>query len=147
MKDEKAIAKRKELNNKLWADIDQEQLEREIFGNIFEDYLTSCRKGHSNPTVPIKIFYALKKFSESKLETGRLITINQIQKMTGINDVMLRRHIVSFVIVGFLQDHRHLTHLLGNKKEVTYTVKPFSEWNNDWLVDINNHIMILRKEQ
>jgi len=140
------IDKQKELNQQLWSEINPEQLKEELFGHLFEEYLRSTRRGNSQSNVPIKITYALKHFSEYTLESSRLITINQLQKITGLNDVILRRHIMNFVILGMITEHRHSTHLLGTKKEVTYSVLPFTEWNPQWLVDINNHIMVLRAE-
>lgn len=147
MKDNKEdIEAKKKRNNELWAEINPDELERELFGNVFSDYLLHCRRGHSQPDVPIKLFYALKHFAEYPLETSRLITLRKIQMKTGLNDQILRRHIHHFVVVGFLTEHSQKQHLAGKKKEYTFLVKHFPEWKEDWFVDMNNHVMLLRGE-
>ena len=127
----------------LYRDITEEDIMRELFGNAFADYLTTTRKGHADPRTPLKIFFALKQFAQAKLESTRLITVKKMQQISSVNDQLLRRHIMNFVTAGILTEHRVTQHLAGNKKEVTYTVKPYSEWNKDLEVDIQNHISLL----
>jgi hypothetical protein len=136
---------KKKRNKELWEEISPEELEKELFGNVFSDYLEQTRKGNAHPDVPIRIFYALKHFAEYPLETSRLINIRKIQMKTGLNDALLRRHIHNFVISGFISEHKSRTHLTGTKKETTYLVKPFAEWREDLFIDLNNHVMLLRE--
>lgn len=144
MKKDNLEAKKKR-NKELWQEISPEELERELFGNVFSDYLEKTRTGNGHPDVPIKIFYALKHFAEYPLETSRLINIRKIQMKSGLNDALLRRHIHNFVISGFMTEHKSRTHLTGTKKETTYLVKHFAEWKEDLLIDLNNHVLILRQ--
>jgi len=139
------VEEKKKRNAILWADIQPEELERELFGNIFSDYLADTMRGHSKPDTPIKIFYALKHFSEYTLPSSRLVTLRNIVLKSGVNEQLLRRHIHNFVIAGFCTEHRTRVHLTGTKKETSYQIKQQAEWNKDWFVDLHNHIMILRE--
>lgn len=139
------LEKKKQRNAELWADINPEELERELYGNVFSDYLTKSRTGKNTPDTPIKIFYALKHFAEFTLETSRLTSLRNLVLQSGVNDQLLRRHIHNFVIAGFCSEHTTRLHLTGTKKQTSYQVKPIADWSEDWFVDLHNHVMLLRE--